>query len=54
MLLMFVYGVMSAAAMAGLTMFILAERLLPPGWWSAKAPGLLLIALALWTFLSAP
>jgi predicted metal-binding membrane protein len=49
MLLMFVYGVMSAAAMAGLTVFILAERLLPAGPWSAKLPGVALVVWGLWT-----
>jgi predicted metal-binding membrane protein len=49
MLLMFVYGVMSAAAMAGLAMFIVAERLLPAGPLSAKLPGIVLVALGLWT-----
>ena len=49
MLLMFVYGVMSAAAMAGLTAFIVAERLLPAGPLSAKLPGIVLVALGLWT-----
>ena len=49
MLLMFVYGVMSAAAMAGLTAFIVAERLLPADPLSAKLPGIVLIGLGLWT-----
>ena len=49
MLLMFVYGVMSAAAMALLTIFILAERLLPPGPWSAQLPGVALVAWGMWT-----
>jgi predicted metal-binding membrane protein len=44
MFLMFVYGVMSAGAMALLTLFVLAERFLPPGPWSAKLPGVMLIA----------
>ena len=49
MLLMFVYGVMSAAAMAALTLFILAERLVPAGPWSAKLPGAALVAWGIWT-----
>ena len=43
MLLMFVGGVMSVAAMAVLSVFILAERLLPAGPLPAKLPGLLLL-----------
>jgi len=50
MLLMFVYGVMSAAAMALLTIFVLAEHLLPPGPWSAKLPGFALLTWGVWTF----
>ena len=49
MLLMFAYGVMSAAAMAVLTLFILAERVLPAGPWSAKLPGFALVAWGAWT-----
>jgi predicted metal-binding membrane protein len=49
MLLMFAYGVMSAAAMAGLTVFIVAERLLPADPWSATLPGIVLVAVGLWT-----
>jgi predicted metal-binding membrane protein len=45
MLLMFAGGVMSLTAMAVLTVFILAERLLPAGPWAAKLPG---IGLVLW------
>jgi predicted metal-binding membrane protein len=43
MLLMFTYGVMSAAAMAALTLFIVAERTLPLRGRAAKLPGLALI-----------
>jgi predicted metal-binding membrane protein len=49
MLLMFAWGVMSAAAMAALTVFIVAERSLPAGPWSAKIPGAALIAWGLWS-----
>jgi predicted metal-binding membrane protein len=45
MLLMFAYGVMSAAAMAALTLFVVAERTLPLSGRAAKLPG---IALILW------
>ncbi|MBL6749295.1 MAG: DUF2182 domain-containing protein [Nevskia sp.] len=44
MLVMFAGGVMSVATMALLSAFILAERLLPPGAWSAWLPGWLLVA----------
>lgn len=50
MLLMFVSGVMSVAAMAVLSFFILAERLVPAGAWSARLPGAALIAWGIWTF----
>ena len=43
MLLMFVGGAMSVATMAALSVFILAERLLPAGPWVAKIPGFVLI-----------
>ena len=44
MLLMFAYGVMSALAMAALTLFVVAERTLPPSAGRfAKLPGLALI-----------
>ena len=43
MLVMFAGGVMSVATMAVLTLFILAERLLPPGMWASTLPGLVLI-----------
>jgi predicted metal-binding membrane protein len=45
MLLMFAGGVMSLTAMAVLSAFVLAERLLPAGPWVAKLPG---IALVVW------
>ncbi|HEY2387013.1 MAG TPA: DUF2182 domain-containing protein [Candidatus Binatia bacterium] len=48
MLLMFVAGVMSVAAMAVLSVFILAERLLP-GRWAAQIPGAVLIGWGVWT-----
>ena len=49
MLLMFVGGVMSIAAMAVLSLFVLGERLLPAGPWIAKGPGLALIGWGAWT-----
>lgn len=49
MLLMFVGGVMSVAAMALLSLFILAERLLPAGPLPAKLPGLVLLGWGAWT-----
>ena len=44
MLLMFVGGAMSVATMAALCVFILAERLLPPGPWVSRIPGAAMIA----------
>jgi predicted metal-binding membrane protein len=52
MLVMFAAGVMSVAAMAVLTVFILAERLLP-GRWATHLPGGLLIAWGAWTLVAA-
>lgn len=43
MLIMFVGGAMSVITMALLSGFILAERLLPPGPWVARLPGIGLI-----------
>jgi predicted metal-binding membrane protein len=48
MLLMFAAGVMSVIAMAVLSLFILAERLLP-GRWAAQVPGLVLLGWGAWT-----
>ena len=52
MLIMFAAGVMSVTAMAVLTVFILAERVLP-GRWSTHLPGALLIVWGAWTLVSA-
>jgi predicted metal-binding membrane protein len=49
MLLMFVGGAMSLGAMAVLSAFILAERLLPAAPWNASAPGVALMVWGLWT-----
>tara|TARA_R110002073_G_scaffold229938_1_gene390868 strand:+ start:1486 stop:2307 length:822 start_codon:yes stop_codon:yes gene_type:complete len=43
MLIMFVGGTMNVMTMALLTVFIVAERVLPAGPWVARIPGLLLI-----------
>lgn len=48
MVLMFVGGAMSVATMGVLAGFILAERLLPPGPWVARLPGLAMIAAGAW------
>jgi predicted metal-binding membrane protein len=48
MLLMFAAGVMSVTAMAVLSVFILAERLLP-GRWAAQVPGVVLLGWGAWT-----
>jgi predicted metal-binding membrane protein len=53
MLLMFAGGVMSIGAMAILSAFILAERLVPEGVWAAKVPGVVLIGWGAWTLLGA-
>jgi predicted metal-binding membrane protein len=53
MLVMFASGVMSVAAMAVLSVFILAERLLPPDPWATHVPGAALIAWGAWTLLHA-
>jgi predicted metal-binding membrane protein len=52
MLLMFVGGVMSVTAMAVLSVFILAERLLPPGPLVAQLPGIALLVWGAWTLLA--
>ncbi len=52
MLLMFVSGVMSVGAMAVLSLFILAERLLP-GRWAAEVPGVVLLGWGAWTLAAA-
>ena len=48
MLLMFAAGVMSVTAMALLSLFILAERVLP-GRFAAQVPGLVLLGWGAWT-----
>jgi predicted metal-binding membrane protein len=48
MLLLFAGGVMSLAWIAGLTVWVLAEKLLPAGLWLGRAAGLVLIAWGSW------
>lgn len=48
MLLLFVGGVMNFLWIAGLAIFVLAEKLLPFGRWTARAAGVLLLAAGLW------
>jgi len=49
MLLLFVGGVMNLAWIAGLTLLVLAQKLLPGGLWIGRAAGIALIAWGLWT-----
>jgi predicted metal-binding membrane protein len=49
MLLLFVGGVMNLAWIAGLTLVVLAQKLLPGGLWIGRAGGAALIAWGLWT-----
>jgi predicted metal-binding membrane protein len=53
MLLMFAGGAMSVAVMAGLSAFILAERILPVGPWVTRLPGVALLLLGAGVALSA-
>jgi predicted metal-binding membrane protein len=48
MLLLFAGGVMNLAVIAALTVFVAFEKLTPFGAWSARASGLLLVALSIW------
>lgn len=48
MLLLFVGGVMNLAWIAAITIFVLAERLLPPRLQGGRTSGLALIALGVW------
>jgi len=50
MLLLFVGGVMNLAWIAGLTVVVLAQKLLPGGLWIGRAAGAALVAWGLWTF----
>ncbi len=53
MLLMFVGGVMSVGVMALISVFILAERLLPPSRWTSYLPGMILVAWGAWQLIRA-
>jgi predicted metal-binding membrane protein len=53
MLVMFAGGVMSVAAMAVLSVFILVERLLPAGPLSARVPGVVLVLWGAWIWIGA-
>ena len=44
MALLFVGGIMNLVWIAGLAIFVLAEKLAPFGYWIARASGLLMIA----------
>jgi predicted metal-binding membrane protein len=48
MLLLFVGGVMNLVWIAAITVFVLVEKMLPAGKWSARSSGVLLIAAGLW------
>lgn len=48
MLVMFTFGVMVV-----LSLFVVAERSLPPGPWSARLPGVVLVAWGIWTLVRA-
>lgn len=48
MAVMFVVGVMNLAAMALLTVFLLAEKLAPPAWHISRVSGAVLIAWGIW------
>lgn len=48
MLLMFAGGAMSVVTMAVISIFVVAERLLPSGPWVSRIPGVTLVAAGLW------
>ncbi|HJV01774.1 MAG TPA: DUF2182 domain-containing protein [Burkholderiaceae bacterium] len=52
MLLLFVGGVMNLAWIAGLAVYVLVEKLTPPGHWISRATGVIFIAWGLATLLS--
>ncbi len=54
MALLFVYGVMNAVWIAVITLYVLAEKLLPLGRWLPRTTGLGLVAWGLWMFLASP
>jgi predicted metal-binding membrane protein len=49
MLLLFVGGVMNLTVIVALTLWVIAEKYLPFGEWTARASGIVLLALAAWT-----
>ena len=51
MLLLFVGGIMNLWVIAAISLFILAERLIPRGTQVGRMSGLLLILAGLWAFL---
>ena len=48
MALLFVGGAMNLVWIAGLTILVLLEKLLPAGWWVARGSGAIAIAAGLW------
>ena len=53
MLLLFVGGVMNLTWIAGIALFVLAEKLLPAGHWIGKGAGVLLVVWGIATLLAA-
>jgi predicted metal-binding membrane protein len=53
MAILFVMGLMNLAWIAALAVFVLLEKILPPGWPIARAAGVLLIAAGGWMMLRA-
>ena len=53
MLLLFVGGVMNFAWIAGIALFVLAEKLLPAGHWIGRGVGVLLVVWGAATLLAA-
>jgi predicted metal-binding membrane protein len=49
MLLLFAGGVMNLTVIVALTLWVIAEKYLPFGEWTARASGIVLLALAAWT-----
>jgi predicted metal-binding membrane protein len=52
MLLLFAGGVMNLVVIVALTLWVLAEKFLPFGEWTARATGIVLLAFAAWTAMS--
>jgi len=49
MLLLFAGGVMNLTLIVALTLWVIAEKHVPFGEWTARASGIVLLALAAWT-----